>query len=494
MLSESSTLGRGASRWSPLPPRGVVMWLGIAAGCAIIGFAMTVRPWLSTGIAFGAVLVLVTLARPLVMIGVMLTIGVVDFSFVTGGFKGLLVQSGGLDMNGIRLLAMTAAMFALMLVDRRVLAEALGRHGRIYLLFLAWAAVLLTMTLSAVDGLRFWFKLAYPFLLFVTVLALARRRDIELLADGVLVGGACIVFLINPLLILFGAYGNFEGRLLLPLVGVHPNPHSFYLVTITLMALTRYATRRQSRYLVLCAGALAWLVPMTTRIAFGGGFIALLVLGYLSSRRSGNRRALIASLAATAALAIVLLPAVLRRTFGHVPSPSEMADLMTHPVALYHSLNLEGRQIYWPVVLQAFFAHPVVGLGLGSVRGMLLKVFPPEYGGMVHNEYLRLGAEQGTIGLGLAAFALLGWMRALLRASRVEDRLARELALPAVAAIVALLVFSLTDNTLDYYHQFTQYVAFLGAAGIAAARLTEQTAADVAPAAAEDAAPMEPAT
>src|SRR5690606_41218541 len=61
-----------------------------------------------------------TLLRPLAVIGVMLAIGALDLSFVTGGFKSLYLSLGGLDMNGIRLIGMVASLGAIMAVDPEV--------------------------------------------------------------------------------------------------------------------------------------------------------------------------------------------------------------------------------------------------------------------------------------------------------------------------------------------------------------------------------------
>ncbi len=154
----------------------------------LTGVGLVHRPFLTTGLVLGAVVLALCLLRPLLVVGAMLAVGVIDLSLFTGGGK-LLEDSGGIDMNGIRLIGMTIGLVAVVVAQRRAWEEAFGRYGRVYLLCLLYAAGTLVISLSFLDGLRFWFKMTYPFLVLLLVLALPRdEAEVQRLADAVLVG------------------------------------------------------------------------------------------------------------------------------------------------------------------------------------------------------------------------------------------------------------------------------------------------------------------
>ncbi|MGH7477127.1 MAG: O-antigen ligase family protein, partial [Longimicrobiales bacterium] len=409
-------------------------WLVLAglAGVAVVatGWGLAHQPWLTTGAVVGAVVAAAAFTRPLLIVGVMLVVGALDLSFLTGGFKALLEEQGGLDMNGIRLVGISTALAAVVVMDRAVTGELLGRHTRWYVLFLAYAMATLLIAPVPMDGLRLLFKLAYPLLVFVLVVGLAERpQQLERLSDWMLGGAAVIATVLLPLLFIFGAYEiTVEGRLLIPLVGLHTNPLSFYLLLMILVSFGRYASRGQLRYLLLCAALAAWMIPTLTRITLAAALAGLGGAAVLDGLIGRNRRTLIAALAIAALIAVPLLPVVLERTFGYVPSAGELWRLARDPVALYETMNWQGRQNFWPIIATAFLSSPLVGLGLGASSAVLAAAPAAGGVGVAHNEYLRLAADTGLIGVALFALALLAWSRGVLRAGRTRGLLVRELA------------------------------------------------------------------
>ena len=459
-----------------------VAWGGLLLGlAAVAGLGLARSPWLAAATVLGAGLLLATLARPVVVLGAMLVLGPLDLSFLSGGFKGLLAAQGGLDMNGIRLIGLVMALSAVALVDRQVTSEAFQRHARWYVAFLLYATATLAFTDAPVDGLRLLLKLAYPFLLFVAVLGVVRERaDLERLGTAILAAAAVMMLVVAPVLIVLGQYEIDAGRLRIPALGLHENPLSFYLLVMSLMAFARFEARRQVRYLALAAVFLAWIAATMTRITVGAALASLVGFALFAALSTRNYRAVFAALAATAVIGIALLPMALQRTFGHVPTLRELVALAKSPSQLFLAMNWQGRQLLWPVVLQGFLQHPITGRGIGSSTALLQRSFPPGWAVVVHNEYLRLLSETGLVGVGLFALALGRWWTSAARVARGADRLVREFALPAFAGMLAWAVISLTDNALDYYAPFTQYIAFLSAAAIAAARLAPEAPAEAA--------------
>jgi O-antigen ligase len=449
--------------WARLAP-----WLALSS-LPLIALSLARSPLLTTGIVLGVVVFLVTLQWPLAVVGLMLAIGPLDLSFVTGGFKGLVIQFGGLDMNGIRLIGIVISVCAVMVVNPDLVRDTFSRHGRWYAIFLLVATATLMYSSVPLDGARLLLKLAYPFLVFLVVAAVPRSEEtLRRVVDAMLVGGVLIAAVLLPALIAFGFYELFDGRLVFPAVGRHQNPFSFYMLMLMLLALARFAVRGGVRYLVAAAVFGTWLALTYTRITVGAAVVGLGAMGVFAGLATRNYRALAVAFAASVLLVAPVLPVLMERTFGRVVGGGELLSLLSDPVGLYYLVDWQGRQTLWPLAVQAFGASPIWGHGLGSSSGVIGQLIP---GSTMHNEYLRLLIDMGVMGTALFAAALLTWLFGLMKAARSSSALARECALPAAGGLLAWAVISFTDNPFDYYGAFTQYIGMLTAAALAAAGL-----------------------
>lgn len=454
--------------------------LALAAVAGLAGLALVASPLLTAGAAAGVLLLAVTIAYPLPVVGAMLALGALDLSFLSGGSKALLLADGGLDMNGIRLVGIVIALGAIVIADRSVLQHVFARHGRWFLIFLLYAAATLIFSRSRLDGLRLLLKLAYPFLVFVAVLGVARtRRDLELLGDWALLGASVMVLVVNPLYVAFGGVhaASDGGQLRVGTIGLHENPFSFYLLALIFLALVRSFVRRQARYAVLAVVLATWMVLTFTRITLVASLLGLAAMGLYDAWSRRSYRMLGAGAVLGIGLLVALAPTVLQRTLGYAPTPGELAGLIVHPGDLVRSMDWQGRQALWPLILAQFRASPWLGLGLGSTTALLAGVFGQAGISVAHNEYLRLGAETGIVGVVLFAVAIGQWWRSTLGAARVGGLQAREFALAAVAMLVSWAVISLTDNAFDYYAPFTQYVGFYCAGAVLASAFAPSGAA-----------------
>lgn len=471
MSTSASTIAPG---WL-VRARGAAAVMGAVAVCVAASYVLVDEPWMATGVVVGGTILCLLILRPKLILGLMLALGPFDLSFMTGGFKALLPGLGGLDMNGIRLIGVVAGLGALALVERDMVRHALGRYGRWYVVFLIFAAATLLYTPARVEGLRLLFKLAYPFMLFVAVLAMVRtREELERLTDWTLWGAIAIALVLNPIYVLAGGYEvDLAGRVRVHGVGAHENPFSFYLLVVTLISFTRYSVRGQLRYLALCGVFGVWMALTLTRITLLAGLAGLTGAALYAALIARNYRAVTAAGIIGGALATVLVPVALERSLGYIPTASELWRLLTDPVAFWESVNWQGRQIIWPVLFRMFLASPIVGNGLGASTVFLIETFQGAMGGVIHNEYLRLLIDTGIVGATLFAIAVLSWLMGVLRAGRNDDPLAREFAMPAFAAIVAWVFIAATDNAFDYYAPFTQYIGFLCAGALAAASLAQ---------------------
>ena len=428
----------------------------------VTGYGLSAAPLLVIGAVLGAALVGATVGWPLGVLAVMLALGPVDLSFLTGGARGLLPQLGGVDMSGIRLVGITAGLGLVVLTRRDLLKSLLGPTARWYVLFLVWAAASLPLSPDPLEGLRLLLKLTYPLLVFLVVAAPDRTEaQVRRLGDWALWGAALIV-VVNPIFVLNGGFTVERGELLrVTGPGAHANPFSFYLLAILLLCAGRYRGRRQTRYLLLGGMAMVWMSLTLTRITFLAALVGFGVAALYAALAERSVKGILVMGTLAAGVVGLLLTGVLDRTFGYIPTPGQLLSLIIHPGALYAAINWQGRELLWAVVGSVFMTDPWFGSGLGASAVALLATTNQT---VPHNEYLRLAADLGLVGCALYALAILAWVRAVVHAVRHTDRgRGEELAMPALAAFAAWGVIALTDNAFDYYGPLTQYVAFLTA-------------------------------
>lgn len=458
-------------RWARARGADAGWLLTTLAAAIVLAFLLATRPFLAAGAVGGGLVLVALLVRPVALLGLVLAIGAVNLAWVTGGEKELFAGLGGLDMNGIRLVGVVVGFSALVLVDRRMLNEALGPHARWYLLFLVFAGGTLAYSPSLVEGLRLLFKLAYPFLVYVAVRALvAGERELDRLGDWVLGAAAVFAVLVNPILVLAGGYTvDPSGYIRVQGLGVHQNPFAYYLLAMTFLAVARYIFRGQRRYLLLALVLSGWVVLTISRISLAAGVVGLAAMAvYLAAARRTFRPMLMVGIVILG-LAVPLTPLVLDRTLGFVPTPRELATLASDPVELAGRMRMHGRETIWPVLLGTFQSRPSIGFGLGASGPVLRQSFPSEVSDIAHNEYLRLGVDTGLVGLGLLGLALGVWGWSAAGAGLRARGVGREYAAAGVAALVAGVLIAFPGNPIDYYSQFTQYIAFFCAAAVAAA-------------------------
>jgi hypothetical protein len=433
-----------------------------------IAFGIVNMTWLVTGAVLGAAVLAVALTAPLVLVAVMLMIGPVDLSFVTGGFKSLFPGLGGLDMNGIRLLGATTGLVAYIMFEPRARRATMGPLGRMWIAFLVFAATTLAFSIDQLEGLRLLLKLAYPFLTFLIVIGLSDSREqVFKLMKYTLIAAVVLTVVINPILAWNGGYRvDLQGFVRVGGLGKGDNPFAFYCTAMLMIAFSRFMLRMQLRYLLLAVVMVVWIALTVTRIAALASVLGLFTIGLLAALGSGNRKALVGSVVGAAVVGLVLAPNVLERSLGFVPTFSNMVDLVRHPMSLYQSINWQGRELLWAILWGSFLAAPLAGRGLGSSTAVIRETFPDQSVSVAHNEYMRLATDTGIVGVTLFGLAVASWFLPAIRLCKHGDRYVREFAMPTVAIIVVWAVISITDNSFDTYTDFTQYIGFLLAGAV----------------------------
>lgn len=103
-------------------------------------------------------------------------------------------------------------------------------------------------------------------------------------------------------------------------------------------------------------------------------------------------------------------------------------------------VNVTGRDIIWEIFINAIQKEPWFGRGLGT--GAVLLVGEFEGTTAAHNEYLRLLADAGIVGLLLFVFSVGLWVRSELRFMTSDERMI------IVSFLFTFALYSLTDNTI----------------------------------------------
>ena len=132
--------------------------------------------------------------------------------------------------------------------------------------------------------------------------------------------------------------------------------------------------------------------------------------------------------------------------------------------------NFSGRDVIWPLFLDAIESRPLFGFGLGAGK---LIVDPEDprirYLGSnaAHNEYLRLSVDAGIVGCAAIFLAIIAWIWGGTRRAPPADRLVLR------AGLAAALLHAAFDNTLIASTAVMQFTFFAAAL----ARIRQETAA-----------------
>jgi hypothetical protein len=337
-------------------------------------------------------------------------------------------------------------LFVLAAVALPVLTEPLSRRavGMVmpYLLFLGYATATLVWTLNFNEGVTTLLQFVVPALVYL--LAWRVRLDTALQA---MLRRACLRALGIAALLVIAVRGGLSGPLDLQL---SPRPMAISLAVLFVGA-TLYS--RSWRFTVLIGGvAVAIAIATGSRMASLVLMVMLLTSPSLRLRWQGRL-----AIAAACVLLVILISrteAFKERFFFN--EGATLTDVLT----LRDTVNTAGRRELWPLMLRECRRTSMAGLGIGASTALSTELS----GGVLghpHNEYIHCYCDVGWIG------SILIWLfffAALLR-SWAGDFSGRNNALHGAAGqvVLALLIFSITDNPLSYTaHFMAPLAAILG--------------------------------
>ena len=398
--------------------------------------------------------------------------------------KDLFLDFGGVDPNGIQLSLIIAVGLPILIIQMIREKVRIPAVTYIYVAFLAVAAFSLTYAPSFMMGLRFCFKLIYPIYILFLYLLLEKRKEIDL--DSVLKLLLYTFTITLALALLLFAFGI---NLLEPVVGGdgwYPivSDEEFYfrflspfgpyqsalgmMAAITCIISIHALIERKHTALAAAATVLTFtvLVLTFTRISFFS--LLLVATSYLLLKKKYIHAASFVALC----IVLVILTPLGSRTFQIreiTPSAAE-ADASGNTDQDARSIESEGdataaeapesstskvlvipatgREKLWPIAWDAFTGRPIFGNGLGATTHLLMEAFPDNLTGhIVHNEYLRIAAETGIVGIVLfLCFFVAVSIRLFIQWLRGNNT-----ALMALSVLAIYGLTMITDNSLDYY-------------------------------------------
>jgi len=390
-----------------------------------------------------------------------------DVGFSGAGTKPLFSEWGGTTPDGL-LLILSSILLCVVLFRLEHTRTLLIRFWPYIALLLFLAGTLIYST-APIEGLRLFLKIAFPFLLFLAVAQLLRSsQEVEEYVRYWIAGGI-VASLCAPVLILFTGtrflYLSDEFRYNPGFTSA--SSFSFYMLALFLYCYAQWRKQHSTGFAAL-AGlfGIQTIIPIT-RIAWVALLLGLTAFELLNMK-GAKKWAAAAAVVLVPSLLLYLIvwsfPAVQERMFqtGDIDSDVPVIEMA-------QNVGLTGRGTVWLASLEDYQQHSrLLGQGIGSSDHYLMSLFDT----IVHNEYLRVLYDAGALGLVLFLFAnwfLLHWLRKL---RRNEQAAAGGYPAIGTALVLAYLVVALTDNPLDYYLMFTQYVFFVLGVCYAMSRIT----------------------
>ena len=379
-----------------------------------------------------------------------------DVGYVGAGTKPLFPEWGGTTPDGLRLI-ISSFLLCFVLVKLPQTRSLLRRFWP-YATMLIFLAATEVYSNAPVEGLRLLLKIAFPFLL---ALAVAQLLTSSQEADSYArywVAGGLVASLCGPILLLFK-----DGSFLFADDTFRYNPgftsassYSFYMLALFLFCYMRWRQEHSRAFAALAFIFGVQAILPFTRITWIGLLGSVAIFEFLLMR--GTRKWIMTA-------AVVLLPILFFYTLLW-RSPwlqqrvfqSEDVDSDRSLFELVQDVGLTGRGAVWLSELQDYQQHSrLLGQGMGASDRYTMSLFDT----VAHNEYLRILYDGGALGLILFLFANGSLLVLLHKFRRSEDTSLRSYSALGIALLCGYLIVAFTDNPLDYYLLFTQYIFFV---------------------------------
>jgi O-antigen ligase len=322
-----------------------------------------------------------------------------------------------------------------------------------YALYLLWGAFSLAFSADRNSGVRFFVALANPFAVYLLLSDVVKTKRQAQRCMWIIILATLI-----PLAV--GLYQATAGGRSYAVLGysynrinatfAHPATYGMFLIFTVAPLLALYFETKKLETKVLWTALLLLMMISALLTYIRIAWIALLsAVTIILSRK--NRFLLAVVLVAVVVLALSV-PS-LRTRIGSVLTQDTKLTMSQDPSTRF-------RVLAWNLALELFAQRPILGAGMGSYFPASAQLFSEATS--PHNEYLRVLAETGVVGLALFVWVLFAIVRFSQKAYRsLTDPFFRSLALGALGASVAFVVLCVTDNPLVYHSVSIYFWALL---------------------------------
>lgn len=415
-----------------------------------------------------AAIIIISISLPLILLvvgnvrKVLLAIILLDIPFQIDTFifgRWGLQQTGAINGYGISLtLICLIGLYTLWALEFAVNQQ---RERRSFvapsLPIVLFLIVLISSEFVAIDNTLALFEIfliGQVFLLYFYVINNVRSRSDLTFILAILLLGLLLEGLIFLLLIIRGQNIELAGLTAVIFTGSgefrvggtlqSPNGAGSYLVTVSVITFSMLFTSLPSSYKRLAGIAfVTGLVALVTTFSRGAWLACVLsfgIFGLVAWRRSWiNLKVLIISLFVVTLLLVTFNQAILARLAGDDAG------------------SAIGRIPQYLMALRMIQDHPILGVGANNYIIHFNQYLSPEYRGtvfhwVVHNKYLLVWAEIGTLGLLTFVWFLMSAVQKGFRLSTEKDALLAPLALGFAVAIIGQMIHMF----LDIFHSRPQ--------------------------------------
>lgn len=393
-----------------------------------------------------------------------LTLGPVTLSGLAGlgrVFSDSESSLGGFSVDGIRLIVLVFVVGILLTVFSRFRNQV--ERTPLFVVFILGISISTFWSIWPVEGLRIVLKLLYPLMIMWLVMGstLTIQHARQLLWAIVAAVAINIGIGILSLATGQGSQLGYDGSMRYGTLLLHPGAVAAFLgISMLVVAAVYIRTRRKLLLglvvlgvvqLFLTGARMGWLV-----FVCGGMIVALL--------SPSTKLRLFVFVTVLVAIAGVFLDPNLRlRFFGPYELDEWFAIVQNDPASLLTLVNTSGRDTLYSTAWQELFLpSPVWGSGAGSGQAAMIYF---GYLDGIHSEHLRLLIDVGVVGWSLYLLALASLGFDVFRVRRRIDKEGKMLCAVAIAGLVQYILFMITDNGIDYYAVYAQYIFAL--AGLA---------------------------
>lgn len=428
----------------------------LVIGSLVMGVSLAIAPLASIALLTASTLFWIGYIKPYLLIFLALGFGFINLATFTGHQKSLFESLGGIDFNGIRLIATTGTLLVIGLFRGYFKKLPL----KIYTLFLLLSFFSLSYSAAPFAGLRTLMKLLYPYLLFLAIRFESQDPQFPASLKKSLYVAAIMMIVLSGIMFLSGTASDYAPGGV-GLVQSHVEQKRFmgptgnwagtaaFSALFGLFFYSRFLLERKWISLLLFISFLPLLMLTLSRIEIAAFAVGFFLMNLFLKKRS------VALIGILSVFLLSLAYAPLRNKSFHAEMESFSDTLAVDSLSDIHDT---GRWQLWALTIPLILKNPLIGNGLGSTESLLGGEEGDEGGYVPHNEYLRLSSDVGFIGclLFLISYIVLG--HSCWKKFKTGDRADQHQALLAITSILVYLMICLADNGIDWYATATQYV------------------------------------